>query len=64
MYSSGAPLLLYIGNYLIHRGQPGYTKGIFPREKRWQLVLLLVVSFFLFLMGMLLMFLSTIVALA
>lgn len=64
MYSSGAPLLIYIGNYLIHRGQPGYTKGIFPKEKRWQLVLLLVVSFFLFLMGMLLMFLSTIVALA
>lgn len=64
MYSSGAPLLIYIGNYLIHRGQPGYTKGIFPKEKRWQLILLIIISLYLLLMGILLMFLSTIVALA
>lgn len=33
VFATIAPLLLYIGNYLIHRGQPGYTK-VFPREKR------------------------------
>ena len=33
IFATIAPLLLYIGNYLIHRGQPGYTK-VFPREKR------------------------------
>lgn len=33
VFATVAPLLLYIGNYLIHRGQPGYTK-VFPREKR------------------------------
>ena len=64
IYASGAPLLIYIGNYLIHRGQRGYTNGIFPKEKRWQLVLLIIVSLYLLFMGMLLMFLSTIVTLA
>ena len=33
IFATIAPLLLYIGDYLIHRGQPGYTK-VFPREKR------------------------------
>lgn len=32
--ATAAPLLLYIGNYLIHRGRPGYDRGMFPREKR------------------------------
>lgn len=58
LYSSGAPLLIYIGNYLIHRGQQGYTRGIFPKEKRWLLLLLITVSLFLLFMGMLLMVVS------
>lgn len=33
IYGAGAPLLLYMGNYLIHAGEPGYRKGLFPREK-------------------------------
>ncbi len=32
IFATAAPMLLYIGNYLIHRGQPGYDK-LFPREK-------------------------------
>lgn len=32
IYATAAPMLIYIGNYLIHRGQPGYDK-LFPREK-------------------------------
>lgn len=35
MTSAGAaPILIYIGNYFLHRGQPGYDKGIFPPEKK------------------------------
>ena len=33
VYGAGAPLLLYMGNYLIHAGEPGYQKGLFPKEK-------------------------------
>lgn len=63
LYSSGAPLLIYIGNYLIHRGQQGYTAGIFPKEKRWLLFLLITVSLFLLFIGMLLMVISTVISL-
>lgn len=34
MQAGGAPLLIYIGRYLLHRGQPGYDKGLFPPEKK------------------------------
>lgn len=29
-----APFLLYAGNYLLHRGLPGYDRGLFPLEKK------------------------------
>lgn len=64
LYSSGAPLLIYIGNYLIHKGEVGYAGGIFPREKRWLLLLLIMVSFFFVFMGILLMAISTATGLA
>lgn len=53
MYGSGAPFLLYIGNYLLHRGQPGYDRGLFPREKRGTLLVLAGISGFLFAAGLL-----------
>ena len=34
MQAGGAPLLIYIGRYLLHRGQPGYDKGLFPPGKK------------------------------
>lgn len=33
-YGGSSIVLLYIGSYLIHKGQPGYDKGLFPREKQ------------------------------
>lgn len=33
MYGAGVPLLIYMGNYLIHAGEPGYRRGLFPKEK-------------------------------
>lgn len=33
-YGGSSIVLLYIGNYLIHKGQPGYRNGLFPREKQ------------------------------
>ena len=34
MMAGGAPLLIYIGRYLLHRGRPGYDRGLFPPEKK------------------------------
>ncbi|MCI9076162.1 MAG: CPBP family intramembrane metalloprotease [Dorea sp.] len=34
MWAGGAPLLIYAGRYLLHRGQPGYDRGLFPPEKK------------------------------
>lgn len=47
----GAPILLYLGNYLIHRGQPGYEKGVFPKEKRRQTTIVISLSAGLLLIG-------------
>lgn len=33
-YGGSGAVLLYIGSYLLHKGQPGYDKGMFPREKQ------------------------------
>lgn len=55
VYSCGAPFMIYIGNYLIHRGRPGYDKGLFPKEKRKTLLILLGVSAYIFVIGMIMM---------
>ena len=34
MEAGGVPLLIYIGNYFLHRGQRGYERGLFPPEKK------------------------------
>ncbi len=51
IYACGAPFLIYVGNYLIHRGQPGYEKGLFPREKKKTLLALLGVSAYILVIG-------------
>lgn len=39
-FGGSSVILLYIGNYLIHKGQPGYDKGLFPREKQRTLLVM------------------------
>ena len=51
LYACGAPFLIYIGRYLIHRGQPGYDRGLFPREKRKTLLALLGISAYILVIG-------------
>ena len=41
---AAGPFLLYAGNYLIHKGQPGYDRGLLPREKKKTLLGLVLVS--------------------
>ena len=55
VYGAGAPLLLYMGNYLIHAGEPGYRKGLFPKEKNPLFTVLTVSCFGLMGFGMMLM---------
>lgn len=54
MYAGVAPFLIYIGNYLIHKGQPGYDNGLFPREKRKTMIILISVALGMMVIGMLL----------
>lgn len=62
LYGAAAPILIYIGNHLIHRGQPGFDRGIFPREKRTQQIVLIVVSLLMAGAGMLVMIASVLSA--
>ncbi len=54
IYATAAPFLIYAGNYLIHKGQPGYDHGFLPREKKNMLLLLVLSSAVLFVLGILL----------
>ena len=54
IYATAAPFLLYAGNYLIHKGQPGYAQGFLPREKKKTLLALVLVSALFFVLGVLL----------
>lgn len=58
MLAGGAPLLIYIGKYLLHRGQPGYDKGLFPAEKKKTMTVMVGVGVGAMLLGFLLMFIS------
>lgn len=44
IYASAGPFLLYAGNYLIHKGQPGYDRGLLPGEKKKTFLALALVS--------------------
>lgn len=57
-YGGAAPFLLYIGNYLIHKGQPGYDRGLFTRSDRNVMIGLIVVSFIFMMIGICLIFAS------
>ena len=57
-FGAAAPFLLYAGDYLIHRGKPGYCNGLLPREKNLVFLVLLMVSAGLLILGMILFGLS------
>lgn len=61
MYGSASPLLIYAGDYLIHKGQPGYQNGFLPREKKTTFLVLVALSVFLMMIGMVLLGLGFIV---
>lgn len=44
MYGAAIPLLLTIGNYLIHKGTKHAKNSLFAKEERMQLVVLLLIS--------------------
>ena len=51
MYAGGAPLLLYIGRYLLRKGQPGHDRGLFPPEKKRQMMLMVGIGMGISLLG-------------
>lgn len=58
--SAGAvPILLYLGNYFLHRGQPGYDKGVFPPEKKKLMTVMVGVGVGMMALGAMLTFIST-----
>lgn len=38
------PFLIYAGESPVHKGQPGYDRGLLPREKKKTLLGLVIVS--------------------
>lgn len=58
MLAGGAPLLIYIGRYLLHRGQPGYDRGPFPPEKKKTMAVMVGAGVGAMFFGFMLMFIS------
>lgn len=58
LYASAGPFLLYAGNYLIHKGQPGYDRGLLPKEKKKTFLGLVLVSMVFLGLGVLLLVLG------
>ena len=54
LYASAGPFLLYAGNYLIHKGQTGYDRGLLPKEKKKTFLGLVLVSMVFLGLGVLL----------
>lgn len=52
IYGGAAPFLIYIGNYLLHRGLPGYDKGLLSKEKTKTFIILLAIAGFMLFLGM------------
>ncbi|SHJ69240.1 type II CAAX endopeptidase family protein [Hespellia stercorisuis] len=44
MYGAVIPFSIYVGNYLIHRGVPGYRQKLFPSGKPWIIILLILLT--------------------
>lgn len=60
-YLSGAaavPILFYLGNYFLHREQPGYDRGVFPPEKKKLMTILVGVGVGMMALGVMLTFIS------
>lgn len=51
MYCSAVPFLMYVGNYLIHRGQAGYEKGLFSKNDKKKIIVLCVVTAMFLIVG-------------
>lgn len=58
IFAASVPFLIYIGNYLIHKGRQGAPTQIFPREKRNVLYFLIAISVIVFVCGVILMIAS------
>lgn len=54
-FGGSGVILLYVGDYLLHKGQPGYDKGLFPREKQRTLIVMVVAAVGCVMIGMILM---------
>lgn len=54
-FGGSGVILLYVGNYLLHKGQPGYDKGLFPKEKQRTLIVMVVSAVGCVVVGMMLM---------
>ena len=51
MFGGAAAFFIYVGNHLMHAGKPGYQNGLFPREKRKALFILMGITFGCMLIG-------------
>lgn len=54
-FGGSGVILLYVGDYLLHKGQPGYDKGLFPKEKQRTLIVLVAAAVGCVVIGMMLM---------
>lgn len=51
IYGCVGVFIIYVGKYLLHVGRPGYDHGMFPREKRRELYILIVICAALAVLG-------------
>lgn len=52
LYGCVAVFLVYLGRYLLHFGRPGYSKSLFPKEKRKELWVLIGICAVLAIVGL------------
>jgi len=57
-YTGAAAFFIYIGNHLLHLGRPGYQNGLFPKEKRKILIILISITVGCMVIGYMIYFLS------
>lgn len=53
IYGAVGIFLVYIGRYLLHMGQPGYEKGLFPRDKKAEWIVMASICAGLVILGIL-----------
>lgn len=56
VFAAIVPMLLYIGNFLLHKGDEGACGELFGREKRTTFILLLILTFAIAVMGFVIFF--------